>query len=111
MTINNQFQLSGRVGKTSVYNADKKYIRFSIAVNEFYTDKNGEKMQRTDWFNCVAFGPVAKRIEQFAVKGTKMVLQGKLRTDSYTDSSGNERSSINLHVSEFLVLQRAAELA
>lgn len=111
MKINNQFQLSGRIGKTSLYNADKKYIRFSIAVNDFYTDKNGERIQTTDWFNCVAFGPVAKRLEIFAVKGTKLVLQGRLHSDSFTDADEVKRYSVNLYVNEFLVLQRAQELA
>lgn len=56
---------------------------FSVATSENWTDKNGEKKVRTEWCNVVCFGKQAENCEKYLDKGSKVLVEGKLRTDSY----------------------------
>ena len=61
----------------------KKVANLVIAVNEKYKDKNGEKVEKTDFFNVVAWGNQVKFIEDYLGKGDMVHVEGKIRTESY----------------------------
>ncbi len=65
---------------------------FGLATGRFFTDKNGQKQQQTDFHNIVLFGKLADIASQYLNKGSLTLIEGRLRTRSWKDSSGNQRS-------------------
>ena len=63
---------------------------FSIAVNEKWTDKSGQKQERTEWIRVVAFGRLAEIVSQYIHKGSKLYVEGKLQTRSW-EQDGQKR--------------------
>ena len=64
---------------------------FSIAVNEKYKDKSGEKREKTEYIRVVAYRRTAEIIGQYTRKGSKLYVEGKLQTRKWTDNNGVER--------------------
>ena len=65
---------------------------FSIAISERYKDKNsGEMKELTEWVNIVMFGKLAEIAGEYLRKGSKVYVEGKLKTEKYTDKSGVEK--------------------
>jgi len=63
-------------------------VNFSVATNRFYTDKSGEKKQDTEFHNIVAFGRNAEIVQQYLKKGSMVLVEGRLQTRNWQDSSG-----------------------
>ena len=106
-SIQNHVQLIGNVGDDpTVTNLEsgKKVARLSLATNENYKDKNGEKQTETNWHTVVAWGKTAEIIEKYVTKGKKIAVVGKLRTRSYTDKDGNQKYTTEVVASEILLL-------
>jgi single-strand DNA-binding protein len=65
---------------------------FSIAITEKYKDKNsGETKEVTEWVNIVMFGKLAEVAGEYLKKGSKVYVEGKLKTEKYTDKQQVER--------------------
>ena len=80
----NKVDLTGNVGTFAdykVYNNRPK-LSFSMATTENWTDANGQPQQRTDWHNCVAWGPVANRLALVLRVGTRLSVTGSLRQNT-----------------------------
>lgn len=106
-TLKNHVQLIGNVGQEpTITNLEsgKKVARFSIATNEHYKNRKGEKVQSTDWHTVVAWGKTAEIIENYVGKGKEIALTGKLRTRSYTTDDGNQRYVTEVEANEILLL-------
>ena len=72
---------------------------FSLATSESWKDKNtGEKKEVTEWHRCVAYDGLADVIVKYMTKGSKMYVEGKLKTSKYTDKSGVEKYSTQIVV-------------
>ena len=63
----------------------------SIATNEAWTDKNGQKQEKTEWHRVVVFGKLAELCGQYLTKGRQAYLEGKLQTRSWQDKDGQTR--------------------
>ena len=63
--------------------------RFTIAVSEPYTNRNGER--ETNFINCSAFGRQADNISKYCHKGTMVSAEGRIRTSSYDAQDGTKR--------------------
>ena len=61
--------------------------RFNLAVDRRFK-KEGE--QSADFISCVAFGKTAEFIEKYVFKGTKVAVEGRIQTGSYTNNDGNK---------------------
>src|SRR5260370_8700773 len=61
---------------------------FSLATTERFTDRNGAKQERTEWFRVVAFGKLADTCERFLSKGRQVYVQGRLSTRKYESKDG-----------------------
>jgi len=82
----NKVILVGNLGKdpeVRTLENGRKVANFSLATSEAYKDKNGERVERTEWHNIVFWGPIAEVIERYVKKGSKIFVEGKLRTRSY----------------------------
>ena len=69
------------------------YVRVGIAVNRFSKEKNA-----VDFFNLVAFDKTAEFLGKYFAKGSKILIDGQLRTNSYTDKDGVKRTSTEIIV-------------
>ena len=71
----------------------------SIATSESWKDKNtGETQERTEWHRVVFFGKLAEIVKQYLHKGSKIYVEGKLRTRKWQDKEGVERYSTEVIV-------------
>lgn len=95
MTGVNKVILLGIVGKDPeirVLESGRKVANFQLATSETYKDKNGEKVENTEWHNVVFWGPVADVFEKYVKKGTQLYMEGKLRTRSYESKEGVKKN-------------------
>ncbi|MEY2916763.1 MAG: hypothetical protein RIS73_477 [Bacteroidota bacterium] len=105
--LKNKVQLIGNLGNTpEVKNTEngKKLARFSMATNETYRGRTGEKITETTWHNVVAWGKVADIAEKFLTKGKEIAIEGKLINRSYTDKDGIKRYVTEIQVNELLLI-------
>lgn len=87
----NKVILIGNLGNPPVLNqieSGKSVASFSIATSETYKNRNGEKVQDTQWHNIVAWGSLAEICDKYLTKGSKVFIEGKLTTRSYEDKEG-----------------------
>lgn len=81
---------------------------FRIATSETYKDRQtGEKREQTEWHSIVAWRGLAEITERFLRKGSKVYVEGKLRTRKWQDKDGIERYTTEVHADEMTMLDRA----
>lgn len=106
----NKVTFIGSVGKKPEIrqSADgKKIASFSLAINENYKDKNGEKKENTNWFNIVCFSSsLCDVIGSYVQKGSRLYVEGKLQNRKYTDKTGIERTATDVVLQNFLMLDK-----
>lgn len=82
---------------------------FRIATSETYKDRQtGEKREQTEWHSIVAWRGLAEIVEKYLRKGSKVYVEGKLRTRQWQDKDGNTRYTTEIHADEMTMLDRAA---
>ncbi|MFI5164085.1 MAG: single-stranded DNA-binding protein [Bacteroidia bacterium] len=105
--LRNKVQLIGNLGQNpevKELNGGKKVAKFSLATNETYRNKAGEKVTDTQWHNLVAWGKTADIIEKYLKKGSEVAVEGKLLNRNYTDKEGVKRYVTEIQVSDLLML-------
>lgn len=104
----NKVILIGNLGKDPeirTLDNDVKLARFSIATSESYQDKStGERREITDWHNIVVWRGLADVAERFLSKGMKIYVEGKLKTRSWQDETGNTRYQTEVVADNFTML-------
>jgi len=76
---------------------------FSVGANESWKDKAGNKREHCEWVNCSLFGKRAEALQQYLTKGTRVLVEGRLRTDKY-EKDGETRYATKLIVSDVVLL-------
>jgi single-strand DNA-binding protein len=90
----NRVILVGNLGKDPeirTLEGGTKVANFPLATSETFKNKNGEKTEHTEWHNIVLWRGLAEIAEKFLKKGKTIYIEGRLRTRSWEDSSGNKR--------------------
>ena len=91
----NKLTLIGTAGKDPEVNhtaGGKAIAQISIATNESWNDKNtGQKVEETEWTDCVFFGKLAEIVGQYVSKGSLLYIEGKKKTDSWDDKTTGEK--------------------
>jgi len=64
---------------------------FSLATTEKYTNKEGEKEERTEWHRIVAWARLGEICGEYLTKGSKVYIEGRIQTRSWEDRDGNKR--------------------
>ncbi|MCS7220305.1 MAG: single-stranded DNA-binding protein [Anaerolineae bacterium] len=108
----NRVQLIGRLGRdpeVRVTPNERKVTQFSIAVNRFWTDEDGERREATDWFTIEAWGKLGEICEQYLSKGRLIYVEGRLQNDRWEDEKGEARSRIRIIAQEMQMLDRPGE--
>ena len=71
----------------------------SVATSESWKDKNtGETQERTEWHRVVFFGKLAEIVKQYLHKGSKVYIEGQLRTRKWQDKEGQDRYTTEVYV-------------
>ena len=105
--MRNKVTLIGNLGQNpevKELNGGKKLARFSIATNETYRNKAGEKVTDTQWHNLTVWDKTAEIAEKYLKKGSEVAVEGKLVNRNYTDKEGVKRYVTEVHVSELVLL-------
>jgi len=84
-----------------------QFTTFSLATNEFWTDKQGNKKQRTDWHNIVAWGNLAKDCLKYLKKGSLVYIEGSVRNREWSDKQGTSHKSVDIQAAKLVVLDGA----
>jgi single-strand DNA-binding protein len=103
----NKVFLLGRLGK----DPEVKYLdnsrvvaNFSLATNEVFLDKSGNKVEQTDWHNIEMWDALAKNAEKVLKKGRTVFIEGKLKNESWVDKDGNKKSLVKIRALQFQVV-------
>jgi single-strand DNA-binding protein len=110
--IKNRVHLIGRLGmdpEVKDLESGKKLAKFSVATNDYYYDKKGERVTETQWHNIVAWGKMAELVDKILVKGKEVALEGKLNSRSYEDGNGNKRYVTEIIANEFVLLGKKSD--
>jgi single-strand DNA-binding protein len=92
----NRVELIGNVGRDPELKYTSSGVpvcRFSMATSEEWTDDAGQKQSRTEWHSCIAWRKVAEIVNQYVKKGSKLRVEGVLRTHEYVPESGPNKGS------------------
>jgi single-strand DNA-binding protein len=78
--------------------------RFSVAATETWTDKQGQRQERTEWLNVDLWGKQAESLTEYLRKGKQVLVEGRLQTDEYTDKEGVKRKSTKVRADRIVLL-------
>ena len=110
----NKVMLIGNVGSDpeiryldqNSQNGSAKVASFRLATSERFRDRNGEAHENTEWHNIVAWRNSADIVERYVKKGTQLYIEGRIRTRSWTDQTGNKRYTTEINVDNLQLLGR-----
>lgn len=102
----NKILLIGNVGQDPQVRTvgDQKVATFTLATTEKRKDKSGNPIQETEWHNITIWGKLAEVAEKYVTKGTPLYVEGKIKTEKYTDKEGNEKFATRILASSFQLL-------
>ena len=102
----NKVILLGRLGKDPVVRRldnGRVVANVTLATNDYYT-KDGQRLESTEWHNLEMWDKQAETAEKYLKKGSLLYVEGKIRTDRYTDAEGQERQTRKIRVNNFQML-------
>ena len=105
----NNVQLIGRLGKdpeTRFTPTGKKVCHFTLAVNRTWRTGEGAEKEATDWFNIEAWGRLGEVCQQYLAKGRLVYIEGRLKTERYTDEKGETRYYTQVVARQMQMLDR-----
>ncbi len=90
----NRVMLLGNLGadpELRMTNGGQAVLKLRLATSETYLDRNKVRQERTEWHSVVVWGKRAEALAKFLTKGSRLFVEGGLRTSSYDDKDGNKR--------------------
>lgn len=103
----NKAQIIGNLGKDPEIRTTpqgKKVANFSMATNESYTDKSGNKVDKSEWHRVVIWDKLAEVVEKYVKKGSTIYIEGRLATRSWDDANGVKKYSTEIIASTMQLL-------
>ena len=104
----NKVILVGRLGRDPElkYTASGvPFCRFSMATDDVWNDKSsGERQERTEWHNIVAWDRLAEICNQYLTKGRLVYIEGSLQTREWDDQDGNKRKTTEIRARDMVLL-------
>lgn len=85
---------------------DKKIATFTVATNRYYKSPTGEALSEAEYTNCVVWGPLADRAEQFLVKGKLVYIEGRLKTRVIDREDGSKLHKTEVVVGQLIFLSK-----
>src|SRR5260370_10533592 len=108
----NKVILVGRLGRdpeTRYTGSGQAVANFSVATDESYKDKNGERQKRTEWHRITAWGKLAEICQQYLKKGTMVYIEGRIQSREWQDKEGQKRTSFDIVANTMKMLSSRAE--
>ena len=103
----NKVILIGRLGR----DPEVRYMpngeavcNFSIATSETWNDRNGQRVERTEWHNITMYRKLAEIAGQYLRKGSQVYLEGRIQSRKYQGKDGIERTAYDIIVNEMKML-------
>ncbi len=107
MTGINKVILIGNLGKDPqilTFDNGVKKASFSLATGESYKNKDGNRVDKTEWHNIVLWRGLAEVAEKYLKKGKQIYLEGKIRNRSWEDNDGNKRYTTEIVGDKLIML-------
>ena len=89
--------------------SQKAVSTVSLATNETFKDAQGNTQEKTEWHKLVFWDKLADVVHNYTRKGSKVYVEGKLRTRSYQDKNGNDRYITEIQVTELVLLDSKSD--
>jgi len=105
--LRNNVRLIGRLGvdpKVTKFENGKQVVSFSIATDESYKNKEGERVENTQWHNLVVWNGLSKVAEKYLKKGMEITVEGRLVHRSYEDKNGKTVFVTEVEVHDLLMM-------
>ncbi|HWZ97983.1 MAG TPA: single-stranded DNA-binding protein [Candidatus Dormibacteraeota bacterium] len=103
----NKVILVGRLGRdpeTRYTGGGQAVANFSVATDESYKDRNGERQKRTEWHKIVVWGKQAEIAQQYLKKGSLVFIEGRIQSREWQDKEGQKRTSFEIVANSFRML-------
>src|SRR4029077_16786470 len=106
MSVNKAI-LVGRLGKdpeTRYTSGGQAVCNFSLATDETYKDKSGERQKRTEWHRIVIWAKQAEIAQQYLKKGAQIYLEGRIQSREWTEKENQKRTTYEIVATNFRML-------
>ena len=103
----NKVILVGRLGRdpeTRYTGGGQAVCNFSMATDESFKNKSGERQKRTEWHKIVVWGKQAEIAQQYLKKGSQIFLEGRIQSREWTDKENQKRTSFEIVATSFRML-------
>lgn len=102
----NKVLLIGNIGQIEIRQTQSgdNIVNLSLATSQKYTDKSGQQVDNVEWHKIVFFKKLADIVAQYCTKGSKIYVEGQLKTEKYTDKAGVERYTTKIIAREMQML-------
>ena len=110
----NKVILVGRLGRdpeTRYTGGGQAVANFSVATDESYKDRNGERQKRTEWHKIVVWGKQAEIAQQYLKKGSLVFIEGRIQSREWQDKEGQKRTSFEIVANNFRMLGGRSDAA
>lgn len=87
---------------------ERKVVNFSVAINDSYKPKGGERVTVTTYCNCSYW--ISEKVAQYLTKGTLLEVDGRIYVTPYVSKAGEARASLNCHVRAIKFLAKPKEV-
>lgn len=107
----NKVMIIGNLGRDPEIRqaGENKVANFTVAVTERFTDRAGQRQERTEWVNVVVWRKLAEIAQQYLRKGSQVYVEGKLQTRSWDDQNGQKKYMTEVVADNFQMLGRRDE--
>ena len=79
---------------------------FTLATNEVWKDKEGQKQEHTEWHRVVVWGKLAEVAGEYLKKGRQVYIEGGIRSRTYKDKDGNDRTATEIRADSLVMVGR-----
>jgi single-strand DNA-binding protein len=86
-------------------------VKFGLAVNRFYVNRNGEKVEQTDFINVNAWRSLAENVAESLKVGARLVVTGRMQTRTWETEDGQKRSAVEIEAEDIGASMRFATVA
>src|SRR6202007_2596296 len=103
----NRVILGGRLGRdpeTRYTSGGQAVANFSVATDESYKDRNGERQKRTEWHKIVVWGKQGGIAQQYLKKGSLVFIEGRIQSREWQDKEGQKRTAFEIVANNFRML-------
>ena len=111
MSVNRAI-LVGRLGRdpeTRYTSGGQAVCNFTLATDETYKDRNGERQKRTEWHRIVVWGKQAEIAQQYLHRCSLIFVEGRIQTRQWDDREGQKRTTVEIVASNFRMLGGRSE--